>query len=68
MAAERLDTLLMIQEPKGNVGKMSAKADKNKSRPYRIRTCDTLIKSNVDFFQDFGPFPKLEPTKQLFNF
>jgi len=47
MAAERLDKLLMIQDPKENVGKMSAKADKSKSRPYRVRTCDTLIKSQV---------------------
>ncbi len=44
-AAERLDTLLPVQEQKENVGKMSAKEDKSDSRPYRSRTCDTLIKS-----------------------
>jgi hypothetical protein len=27
---------------------------------YKIRTCDSLIKSHVDIFQDIGLFPKLE--------
>ena len=44
-AAERLDTLLLNMEPEKNVGKMSAEGDKNERRPYRSRTCDTLIKS-----------------------
>ena len=32
---------------KGNVSKMLAREDKSDSRPYRSRTCDTLIKSQV---------------------
>ncbi len=43
-AAECLDTMLPIQEEKENVGKMSAERRENESRPYRSRTCDTLIK------------------------
>ncbi len=31
------------------------------SRPYRSRTCDTLIKSQVDIFADLGLSSKLEP-------
>jgi len=45
-AAERLDTLLPITEPEENVGKMSAEGDGVECRPYRSRTCDTLIKSH----------------------
>ena len=29
-------------------------------RTYRIRTCDTLTRSQVDIFQDFSLFSKLE--------
>jgi len=46
-AAERLDALLPVGEPEENVGKMSARKDEVECRPYRIRTCDTLIKSQV---------------------
>ncbi len=45
-AAERFDTLLPVQEQKENVGKMSAEGGENECRPYRSRTCDTLIKSH----------------------
>jgi len=46
-AAERLDTLLPKTEEIENVGKMSAEGDEVERRPYRSRTCDTLIKSQV---------------------
>jgi len=44
-AAERIDALFpkMVQEE--NVGKMSAEGEGVECRPYRSRTCDTLIKS-----------------------
>ncbi len=43
-AAERLDTLLPVQEQKENVGKRSVEGGVNECRPCRSRTCDTLIK------------------------
>jgi len=46
-AAERLDTLLPKVEPEENVGKLSAEGVEIERRPYRSRTCDTLIKSQV---------------------
>jgi len=46
-AAERLDALLPKIEESENVGKMSAEGDGIECRPYRSRTCDTLIKSQV---------------------
>jgi len=46
-AAERLDTLLPKLEEIANVGKMSADGLESECRPYRSRTCDTLIKSQV---------------------
>ena len=46
-AAERLDTLLPKVESEENVGKLSAKGEGVERRPYRSRTCDTLIKSQV---------------------
>ena len=46
-AAERIDTLLPKYNEKENVGKMSADDRKVERRPYRSRTCDTLIKSQV---------------------
>jgi len=46
-AAERLDTLLPKVEEIANVGKMSADGLESECRPYRSRTCDTLIKSQV---------------------
>jgi len=44
-AAERLDTLLSKIEENENVGKMSADGEGVERRPYRSRTCYTLIKS-----------------------
>ncbi len=44
-AAERLDALLPTAEEIENVGKMSAEGEGVECRPYRSRTCDTLIKS-----------------------
>ena len=47
-AAERIDALLPKHiDDEENVGKMSADGSKITSRPYRDRTCDTLIKSQV---------------------
>jgi len=46
-AAERLDALLPKTEEEENAGKMSAEEDGIECRPYRSRTCDTLIKSQV---------------------
>ncbi len=45
-AAERLDTLLPKTQESTNVGKMSAEGEEVERRPYRSRTCDTLIKSH----------------------
>ena len=45
-AAESLDRLLPKTVEIGNVGKMSAEKKDLASRPYRSRTCDTLIKSH----------------------
>jgi len=41
--AERLDILLPKKEGIKNVGNMSAEEDEVERRPYRSRTCDTLI-------------------------
>ncbi len=38
------------------------------SRPYRSRTCDTLIKSQVDNFPIFRVFSKLKSAQNLFSF
>jgi integrase len=67
-AAERLDTLLPLQEQKENVGKMSAEGGDLDSRPCRSRTCDTLIKSQADIFADFDLFSKLESARKVFSF
>jgi hypothetical protein len=37
-----------------------ANSDNLGGEPCGIRTCDTLIKSHIDIFQDAGLFPKLE--------
>ncbi len=47
VAAERLDTLLPNVEEITNVGRMSATDGELSGRPYRSRTCDTLIKNQV---------------------
>jgi integrase len=63
-AAEKFDRIFGtddIENSHANVSKMLANSDNLASRPYRIRTCDTLIKSIGDFFQGFGHFLKLEP-------
>jgi len=44
--AERLDALLPKMQLEENVGKLSAEDREIKRRPYRSRTCDTLIKSH----------------------
>ena len=67
-AAERLDALLRRPSEEENVGKMSAEDSGVESRPYRSRTCDTLIKSNPDFLDIYRIFLKLKPAKMLFNF
>jgi integrase len=46
-AAERIDALLPKTDREENVGKMSAEGEGVECRPYRSRTCDTLIKSQV---------------------
>jgi integrase len=50
-AAERFDDMidssLTEEKPEVDVSKMFAKMGKLNGRPYRIRTCDTLIKSQV---------------------
>ena len=48
-AAERFDRVfeegLKEENSEGNVSKMFAKDEEGERRPYRSRTCDTLIKS-----------------------
>ena len=49
-AAVKFDGIFEMGEDENsdaNVGKMLANSDDLASRPYRIRTCDTLIKSQV---------------------
>jgi integrase len=49
-AAEKFDRIFGtddIENSHANVSKMLANSDNLASRPYRIRTCDTLIKSQV---------------------
>jgi integrase len=49
-AAEKFDGIFGVannEKSDGNVSKMLANAEDLGSRPYRIRTCDTLIKSQV---------------------
>jgi hypothetical protein len=47
-AAEKFDMIFNVDDNKNsesNVSKMLAKKEELASRPYRSRTCDTLIKS-----------------------
>ena len=48
-AAERFDEMIEMEDERNfdnsNVSKMFAEGAENESRPYRSRTCDTLIKS-----------------------
>ena len=49
-AAEKFDRIFKIDDNENsdaNVSKMLANSDDLGSRPYRVRTCDTLIKSQV---------------------
>jgi len=49
-AAEKFDSIFKIDDNENsdaNVSKMLANSDDLGSRPYRVRTCDTLIKSQV---------------------
>jgi hypothetical protein len=52
------------------IRKISAfwKVSNEASRPYRSRTCDTLIKSQVDIFPLFRAFTKLESAGKILNF
>jgi len=70
-AAEKFDRIFEVDANENsdpNVSKMLAKDGELRSRPCRSRTCDTLIKSQVVKFSNFGYFLKLEPTPKLFNF
>ena len=51
-AAARFDQILALEDKKtrGNVSKLLAEEGEIDSRPYRSRTCDTLIKSQVCLF------------------
>jgi len=55
-AAERFDQILTLEDKKarGNVSKLLAEEGEIDSRPYRSRTCDTLIKSQKP---DVPPHP-----------
>jgi len=59
-AAERFDSVLSeglsAENENSNVSKMLAKNEDLNGRPYRSRTCDTLIKSQVDIFSTFRVF------------
>jgi len=48
-AAVKFDEILSLEDENGgpNVSKALAKGEEVESRPYRSRTCDTLIKSQV---------------------
>jgi integrase len=70
-AAERFDRIFEVEgnensEP--DVSKMLANSEDLASRPCRSRTCDTLIKSQVDIFIVLGLFSKLESAPKVFNF
>ena len=70
-AAERFDRIFEVDDNENsepNVSKMLADSEDLASRPYRSRTCDTLINSQVDIFPNFGLFSKLESAPKLFNF
>jgi len=57
-AAEKFDQMLDIDRSSEighiNVSKMLAEETKLNSRPYRSRTCDTLIRFNTLIFQALG--------------
>jgi len=49
-AAEKFDSIFEVENNENldpSVSKMLAKSGELRSRPYRSRTCDTLIKSQV---------------------
>ncbi len=63
-AAEKFDSIFEVDDNENsepNVSKMLANGDGVECRPYRSRTCDTLIKSQVVKLFNFGQFLKLEP-------
>jgi integrase len=71
-AAERFDKVIdssfTEEESEADISKMLAKMEELNGGPYRIRTCDTLIKSNVVRFPDFRAFLYLELAGKLFSF
>jgi len=70
-AAEKFDQIFEVgasENLEPNVGKMLAKNGELRSRPYRSRTCDTLIKSNADIFPDFRASLRLESVYNFFIF
>jgi integrase len=71
-AAERFDRMMDEHSEnnfdKADVSNMLAKDQEVERRPCRSRTCDTLIKSQVDIFPVFGVFSKLESARVLFVF
>ena len=56
-AVEKFDQVLLEETAsknlEGNVSKALASGEEVECRPYRPRTCDTLIKSQVDNFRVF---------------
>ena len=70
-AAEKFDSIFEVENKENYdplVSKMLAKSGELGSRPYRYRTCDTLIKSKVNIFPVFRVLSKLEPAKNIFSF
>ena len=70
-AAEKFDRIFdgdVKQKSNPNVSKMLANGEEVECRLYRFRTCDTLIKSQVDILAIFGVFSKLESAYILFLF
>ncbi len=65
---QMLENLSGNQNEKAFVRKTLEEGEGVECRPYRSRTCDTLIKSQVVKFSDFGQVLKLEPALKLFNF
>ncbi|MFC2005196.1 site-specific integrase [Chloroflexota bacterium] len=70
-AAEKFDMIFDEEENENldaNVSKMLASEEEVECRPYRSRTCDTLIKSHVDIFSYSKVSLRLESAVNLFSF
>jgi len=69
-AVERFDEVLALanENSETNVSKMFANGEEGECRPCRSRTCDTLIKSQVDILAVFRASLKLESARKLFSF